>query len=161
MFWKVRYSVAKSLENIRILTKSYPCNNQKLSRLHLRLRTTGLQLLQDIDQDVRYSAGIGLLGRSGSACVPLMILEQSYKRTSRDYFGSTLILHSFKQINDECRAVEKLMDFILMEFLVTKNISPSNLWNLNTERKIFEEEISNSYEEVSVLSHMSLHCLPF
>jgi hypothetical protein len=141
--WRVRHSVACAIENTSLLTREQPVSSS--SSLHRVV----LKLFQDSDPDVRFVAARCLAGQDKpTSVVALLALERAYAgmsgRNGDERLGAFLLSSLACKYNGfaERRA-------LVMHELTTIESAKGASWlqNIDTARKIFEDEEPNSYEE--------------
>lgn len=176
--WLVRYSSAVAIHTSGILNWSKGEVTMKgpneeamyeiLETKRFELYMQALDLLQDNDSDVRTAAGRALSeGKSftekkslsdsivESTPVPLLSLETTYYKLSNNFSQETLSKRLMQQLLKRSENLQENLDFILGEFSCSENAldndskSVTNILNLNTKRRIFENEDPNPFEEVS------------
>lgn len=153
--WKVRYSAVAAINNselIRMSSKAHnipqPLIDASISKLYLKL----LELLEDGDEDVRRESERAL-STSRQATISLMTLQDVSFNLSAHFQTKEMYNLLLNNLADRCRPIEHQMTNLLTEYQFTTN-NPTeleNILNLNAERKIFEEEDPNSYEESLVI----------
>jgi len=143
-----------------------------------------LHLLQDNDPDVRHAA-VQALREARSSSNPnentasnslslnlipssLLVLEESYLDLINSFSHKLLCERLLKQLLKSSKNVEENMNFVVDEFSNSEKVlegetkSLSTILNLNMERRIFENEDPNPYEEVRCpAQHMTLNSTHF
>ena len=155
-FWRVRYSAAVAIWECGFLSWDASDNNEENTqlnshRLHLQLQV--LKLLQDSDTDVRHAAGRAIMKRENHPTVALVTMEVAYSNICQHISISKLFPILINQLVQGCHGVEDQVILSKYEFSFSTNAPlPSSILNLSMKRKIFEEEDSNTFKEVSFMS---------
>ncbi len=151
--WKVRYSAAISVKESGLLRVQVDDSNPffpTIQRFKMKVYFQMVQLLQDGDEDVRKAAAVALLPDSHNLAASLRNLEIGYDQMYSKCSSNELFEMLSHQIIDQCQNVEVSLAELIDEFHFTVGVSDlSGTKNLSTNRKIFEEEDSNTFEEVS------------
>ena len=154
--WKVRYSAAISTKESELLTFQIDDPNASQSiteRCRMELRFQMIVLLQDGDEDVRKAAARALLSDRANPSASLRSLEMGYEQECGKASDHGLFTMLLKQIICQTQNIEIDLGEMINEFNYTIGIKDlSQIQNLHTGRKIFEEENLNTFEEVSVFS---------
>ena len=163
--WAIRYSAASAIGTSAILQSP----TEELDDVRLDLYLALLTFVQDSDEDVRNAAGKSLFSRGISAgpfssnqtpCVPLKDLEVAYKTVGNRYGGPNLTARLLQSILKQCDHIEGNLKLVLSEFHQSEVCrNPRKLLNLNTERKIFEEEDTNPFEESLLVCQLATSLL--
>ncbi len=151
--WKLRLSAAESIKQSRMLISKgnprNPCINiVEKHRIALYFRT--VQLLQDNDDDVYRAAACALYG-SDMSLAALRRLERGYnflleKCNNKKSLFSLLS----SQIASLLEVNTTLCDVIEEYKYSLDSKSLSEVLNLSSKRRIFEEENTSAYDEVSL-----------
>ena len=161
--WKIRYSAAVAMQESGLVQMSNE-NCRKIgprieeSKLQLCLKL--LELFQDSDEDVRRTAGRSVSISRNKILAPkvsLMNLEQVSLRLTREY--STLKMYNLllSRLVSLCCDVQSKLSTAIKEYECTLQApKPDEILNLSTERKIFEEEDPNPYEETLVIIQIAI-----
>lgn len=151
--WKLRLSAASSIKESKILV----CNLNPSSPLRkivnkheISLYFRTVQLLQDNDEDVRRVAASALLG-CDEQTASLCRLEQGYRFLVKTYSNeNSLFTLLTNQIITEMRDLVPTISEIIEEYNCSlRSDELSEVQNLSSKRKIFEEEDISAFEEVS------------
>lgn len=149
--WRLRHSVAVAIETSRILLLDTTSTDVKVSQLDITSEI--LTLLQDSDPDVRFIAGRAIM-QADSRRSPQLLLEMAYglpKRFPNGEMNSYLL----QSLVASCRGIVETLDCFDSEVAQSKkDATPSELMNLGTGRKIFEDEITNPFDEVLLANQL-------
>jgi hypothetical protein len=156
--WRLRHSVAVATETSQVLQLSRMTNDFILaSQQNLIGRL--LVFLEDSDPDVRFVAGRAIMqagAKEMSSFKPStsqLVTEQGYELVSNRFSSSETSSMLLQSILESCRGVADVLDRFAHE-IAQSNGNQTDLMNLGTERKIFEDEVSNSFEEVLLANHL-------
>ena len=149
--WKIRHSAAISIEESGLVTSPTP---------HTEVLSMELfQLFQDSDDDVRKAAGRAMFAARILPTVSLKNLELAASKLS-EISTVTMFNRILRNFVGICANVENRLSTITIEYKSTANLPETeSILNLNTERKIFEEEEPNPFLEVLVMMHASIASL--
>lgn len=164
--WRVRHSAARALETCQILKWVPQRELEDREHAHvdffrhkqLDLHMEAFKFLQDSDVDVRRVTGRALLESAHvqemSATTPIVtlaVLEESFLNVCERFGGPELTERLLNVIIDTCcRPLRSSLRAFLKEVKQSEGLPvASELLNLSSERKIFEDEEPNSFEEVS------------
>lgn len=156
--WRLRHSVTVAIETSQVLLLSSTANDFILASQQ-KLFGGLLVFLQDSDPDVRFVAGraimqAGTLERSTyKPSASQLLTEQGYRLVSNYFSSSEMSSMLLRSILESCREVTDILDHFEHEMAQITS-SNEHLMNLGTERKIFEEEVSNSFEEVLLANQL-------
>jgi len=121
-----------------------------------------LALLQDSDPDVRFIAGRAVLQASSSVKLakkssssPQLVLERAYSLIPKLFPAGEMNARILQSLFISCRGASDALHCFENETAVSeKNGSAIGLMNLGTERKIFEDEIANPFEEMILANQL-------
>jgi hypothetical protein len=152
--WKVRHSAAIGVKESGLLSLKIDDSNPFqpiIEHCKMKLYFQMIQLLQDGDEDVRKAAARALLPASNTPTTSLRNLELGYEEACDMCSSDELFTMLAKQIICHCKNVEINVTEMTNEFDYTVGDKDlADVQNLSTERKIFEEEDLNVFEEVSL-----------
>ena len=143
--WRLRYSSSVAMKAV--------LKSSEISDCQLSLWDSGIKLLQDADDDVRYVASLALSpGASAtqvSTVAEFTLLQMSKTNLSRSNSSLALmsLVSSLDAIGLKAKHKLKMLIAELSECLQS-GIVPESIANSGTDRKIFEVEEANSYGEI-------------
>ena len=151
--WRVRYSVAISIELSGILEIDAGSLNagdgQVWTTIQFGLYKELLTLMQDNDPDCRFIAGRSMQGSSvGSA--QLLSIEKGFEALGEKHSGAAMNSWLWDTLASSVKDLQVKINDLCVDFAASETISDGEaepLLNLDTSRKIFEEENANPYEE--------------
>ena len=154
--WKIRYSAAIGAKESGLIQLSTAACRQigsgiENSRLQLSLHL--LELFQDSDEDVRRATGKALSPVTSSLpTVALMNLEVASSHLTSEYSTTEMFNLLLDRLVSLCTGAENKLSTVSKEYAFTIHAPAcEDILNLSIERKIFEEEDPNPFEEVSLL----------
>lgn len=159
-FWRIRHSVAVAIETSRVLLLD--ADDDTITSSQLDLTNELLTMLQDGDSDVRFVAGRAILQAScrntagtESASSSQLVVEKGYGTIPERFSGGEMSVHLLQSLVASCQGIVESLDRFDREFAQSEQDRlPDELLNLDTRRKIFEDEISNPFEEVAVANQL-------
>jgi hypothetical protein len=168
--WRVRHGVSTAAGVCKLLSPgnvmpTVKSHNDRpdVKEYQLRLFINTLSLLQDNDQDVRQSAAIALSSDTNKGVsTSLMVLLETYESICTHWQGqydeSALVYLFMKQIEKECIGIEGDITTLYKEYNCSLRVrnNPNENLNLKTNRKIFEEEDPNPFEEPLVTMQVAI-----
>jgi len=161
--WKIRYSAASSIKESGLLRMQVDDSNPFLptiQRCKMKVYFQLVQLLQDADEDVRKIAAVALLPTSHNVAASLRNLQIGYDEICNKYSSVDLFNMLSEQVIGQCQGVEINLEELINELRFTVGVSDlSDTKNLSSERKIFEEEDLNAFEESLLIVQLSIHKL--
>ena len=160
--WRLRLSAASAIHSSGILFDSNP---QYPAQNHL-WRTT-FYLLQDQDEDVRHAASRAIAGRRqvhDSIRVPDIVLREASQSCFVALGVASFYECSLDMVLSFCTRLEEHVSARAEEMerelsLVQGTGAKFDASNIESRRKIFEEEAQNSYVELSLLAQTLLATL--
>lgn len=148
--WKVRHSAALGILTSGLMRMSQKESSIDVSRAKLYVKL--LELLQDSDEDVRRAAGRAL-SNSMAPTVSLLTLQDASLHLPMEMQTHEMFNLLLNQLAARNKNIIKLMSNLLSEYEYTaSNPKVESILNLNSERKIFEEEDPNPYEESLIIT---------
>jgi hypothetical protein len=164
--WKL--SVVVAIETSQILLWGGFGDNVKSAQLDLCNEV--LMLLQDSDADVRFLAGRAILkmdsteftsGSSPSHAVSSQLaLERAYEIVQKRFSLGEMNSRLLESLVASCRGVDESLGSFEDEMRSSAGPDSSReLMNLGTGRKIFEEEVANSFGEILLANQLRVATL--
>lgn len=148
--WKVRHSAALAILNSGLMRMPHIESSIENSRAKLYIKL--LELLQDNDEDVRRAAGRAL-SNSFAPMVSMLTLQDASLNVPMEMQTLDMFNLILDQLATRSKNLINQMNNLLTEFEYTaSNPKLESILNLNTERKIFEEEDPNPYEESLIIT---------
>lgn len=148
--WKVRHSAALAVLNSGLMMTSHDESSSEIHRARLYIKL--LELLQDNDGDVRHAAARAL-SISSPPKVPLLTLQDASFHLPSEMKTLDMFTLLLNQLAGRSKNIIHQMNNLLSEYEYTAgNPKHEGILNLNTERKIFEEEDPNPYEESLIIT---------
>lgn len=170
--WKLRHCVAVAIETSGILPMDFTNRDVQdgVQRYQLDLFNESLVLLQDSDPDVRFVVGRAISQRPSHEEPPAsffshtmssqLTLERGYEVVTERFPCGEMCPMLLASLLRSCQGVDQMLDRVNDEMKCSRNPkSPDDLLNLGTERKIFEDESANPYEEMLLANHLRVKSL--
>lgn len=153
--WRVRHSVACAIDNSSLLTRELPVSSNS------SLQREVLKLLQDSDADVRFVAARSLAGRDKpTSVVALLALERAYAGMSGCNGDERISAFLLSSLAGKYKGFPEKLALVMLELTTIEGAKgASALQNIDTARKIFEDEEPNSYEELLLECHLAASTL--
>jgi hypothetical protein len=116
-----------------------------------------LGLLQDSDSDVRSAAGRAALPTKDTMSTTLTVLKKAYLRAPDFYSGQEAVNRMLTMILDNCRGLDSFLQSFENETKHTRDKTATNqdLQNVGTDRRIFEEEEANPFDEILLTNQLA------
>jgi hypothetical protein len=156
----LRHSVVVAIETSKVLLLETVGSAVKASQLDLLSEL--LALLQDSDPDVRFVAGRVIM-QMGSrenlstkqSLSSQLVLERGYMLIPDRFTAGEMNARLLQSLMVSCRGTIGSLDSFEKEVAQSEKAnSPRELMNLGTERKIFEDELANSFEETLLANQL-------
>jgi hypothetical protein len=180
--WRLRHSAAVSVELSQLLWWDDIAGCPELFSKGIRQIQQGileevLVMLQDNDPDVRCAAGraahdirrLESLSSRGdiyptvSQCILELTYHHAYSHPGRTISTQELqgyTEHLLQTIIQRCEGFEDKLSLLQEEWKHTESpVALDDLLNTGTERKIFEDEVANPYEEHALADQLSIRSL--
>ena len=159
--WTLRHSMAVAIDTSQILLVS--SNGHEWAQLDLFIELLGL--LQDNDPDVRFVSGRAVMRASTlenasdvsayQSATSQLTLEKAYEVVSHRFSQGALNTRLLASLVESCRNLDESLQFFKDEMVQSKQLgSETALMNLGTDRKIFEDEVANSFEEMLLANQL-------
>jgi hypothetical protein len=165
--WKLRHSVVVAIETSQILLSGGFDDWVKSAQLDLCNEV--LVLLQDSDPDVRFVAGRAIMqmassefvsGSSSHAVSSQLALERGYDVVQERFSLGEMNSRLLASLVASCRGVDESLGCFEDEMWSSEGPDSSHgLMNLGTGRKIFEEEVANSFGEILLANQLRVATL--
>ena len=158
--WRLRHSIVVAIETSRVLL--FDTANDAVKASQLDLFSELLALLQDSDPDVRFVAGRAIMrtGCRENLCIKQslssqLLLERGYMVITERFIAGEMNARLLQSLVVSCRGIIDSLDSLEYEMSQSENAgSPRQLMNLGTDRKIFEDEVANPFEEVLLANQL-------
>ena len=153
--WRIRHSAACGIDNSGLLT------GKRLPSSRFPLQREILKLLQDNDPDVRFVAACSLAERDKpSSVTALLALERVYSVMCNRNRDENLSIYLLTLLVEQYSGLSSKMAQIMAELSSSETLSTASaLINIDSTRKIFEDEDPNSYEEPLLACHLAASTL--
>jgi hypothetical protein len=153
--WRVRHSAACAIDTSGLLTGESPATPR------FALQREILKLLQDNDPDVRFVAARAMTERDRSSpFAALFALERAYTGMGSSNRDISLSRYLLTSLVDRYEEVESRMTQVMAELAQSESASDTAaMLNVDTTRKIFEDEDPNPYEEPLLACHLAVSTL--
>lgn len=155
--WRLRHSVAVAVETSRVLMLSI--DDATFKECKLSLTNELLLLLQDGDPDVRSVAGRAIsqafAQKDSLSSSSQLALVNGYGAVSSQPPDDRMASILLESLVISCRDVMVSIDRFDREVAYSRTSSSWNdIMNLDSERKIFEDEIKNPFEELLLANQL-------
>ena len=169
--WRLRHSAAVSIEHSKLLSSEV--SSSAMKQIQHSLLKEVLTMLQDQDPDVRCAAGRAVTSMSSTVAVnrqqfvSQIVLEQA-SQLAYDLTGDSSspekiqehIEHLLQGICDRCRGLDNKLQTLRDELKHTNSpVELGEILNVGSDRKIFEDEVANPYEESALASQLAIYSL--
>ena len=161
--WRVRHSAAVALARIRVASEHDSTMDATDPSTQLSLLRSWLKLMQDDDIDVRYSAARILTTQTNTRtrnCVSEIALVSGYTGLCNLLPDDTLIQFLLAELYSLSDNLEEKFDAVINEYRLSSETvddgTASSLTNVESKRKIFEDEDPNSYHEQSIPGQLAV-----
>lgn len=153
--WRIRHSVACAIDTSSLLSA------RNLPSCRFLLQREILKLLQDNDPDVRFVAACSLGERDKpSSVTAVLALKRAYSGMCNRSGDENIGMYLLTLVVERYCGLSAKMDQILAEMSSSETLSGTlALINVDSKRKIFEEEDPNTYEEPLLACHLAVSTL--
>ena len=170
--WRLRHSAAVSIEHSELLLLREE-SSFTIKQIQHNLLEEVLTMLQDQDPDVRCAAGRAIAGMTSALAmnrqqfVSQIVLEQAYQLAydlpvdnSSAEETQECVAHLLQGICDHCQGLNNKLLMLRDELKHTNSpVELSEILNVGTDRKIFEDEVANPYEESALACQLAIYSL--